>query len=998
MNIRVVFLLSFSFLLFSATFTLYGAGQGDRKSAGTIEDAEKLVSEKRYDEAIIVLVEIVRNDPEQMERAQSLINNIKKVRDRYNAKYEELIIVLFDEEDYERSLALIEELETLDNNPNDATQSAIKEARVSAELVYFRQVFNEIMNRGRELIVQGDYREAVRIYRTGFNLYRRTFDETEYGNIIKDPVYRDLDLITSDIETFSRTYDELSRIALQGVRIVSTTDPDQLDTTMAPVYTVFNRFQSYRERAEGVADTFSEQNTRIRNLGEGMNEDFFLSFMERILLGRAQIQWREGVAEAMALYWESQLYTVVAAAESRADSLYNEGLALFSEGRWNAASRVFKDLENLSREGERIAELTGSNIQITPSGNLSPGALEITARFAPPYEKFRHYRKASLAYSALCSAGRNLDLAKNANPNDYNALMAANDTMEENLGLLTGMTGNWDQLQTRKNPLAPAAFLAPLTETVLTASRKMTDDYEKTRTGVVTGLARLDMNPLGSRYTGLADRENQSALLIAGTEDPESGELIRYPRRGILLIDETLPLIDILITDLQNYVTLYRTRRTGLTDTTQIDRYILQAENWITSLEAGKGRLAALYASAQDAVYEAGRLVTRGDQLLEQARQEMNNDNYENAFNRSTEAYDAYVQALNFDEDVLERGALQQRTDTFNRSILEEWNRYVIVTVRGMINTGSTQYYQGSYIQSETTFKSAETLWSKTNPDNPNPEIVRWLGLVRNALSANTGRSMTEADPLYGEVAQLLNLAYRYYEEGKKLLTRNNKTDGLRALASAQEYIRQITVLFPLNQEASILGLRIEQVRDEKVFYQRFSEMFNAAREKIRTGVLERKREAYNDLRDLSAVLPDYPGLRGTIIDLEYDLGIRQRPVNTTRMRESDEYYRRALGIVRTDDRRQFRLAESYLKTAINLNPENQPALELLDQVMIYTGGTAVYALNTRDQAQFREAEEKYRNGEYYVARDIVNRLLENEKNRRYAPLLELKRSIDSRI
>jgi hypothetical protein len=984
-------------LLVTGAVHVSAAGQGDKGTAYTIEDAENLMAEKKYDDAIIVLVEIVRNDPEQMEKAQSLINDIKKVRDKYNAKYEELITVLFDEEDYERSLQLITELETLDSNPNDSTQNAIREARISAELVYFRQVFNEIMDRGRELIVQGDYREAVRIYRTGFNLYRRTFDEMEYGNIIKDPVYRDLDRLNTDLNVFNDTYDELARISAQGVRIISTTDPLALETTMAPVYTVFSRFSGYHDRATATAITFGAQNSRIRNLGTGVQEDFFLSFMEKILTGRSQMTWREGVREAMALYWEAQLLPILTAAETRADNLYADALALYNQGQWDTAERRFRELEKISQEGEKIAGLPGAHVFVSSAGNPTPGSGEIIRQFGPPFEKFRYYRKSARSYTALCAAGRNLDLARNTDRKNYNALLAVNGTMENDLQTLDETSQAWTGLGSGKGKLLPDETFDRLTGNVLAASVDMTARYENTRTEIITNLATMDLAPLETRFTDIRDREERSTLLVMGDASLETAALVRYPRRGMALVDETLPLIATLETDLEAYIGLYRSRKTGLKRSDQIDRYIAQAEKWVTDLRGIKGNLGTLYAQGQDAVYEAGRKISEGDLLLVEARREIQRSNYEEALKKSSSSFDAYVAALGFDEDSLNRNDLQKRTDDFNRNILEEWNRYVIITVRGMITEGSTLYYQGSYFQSENTFKEAEALWAKTNSE-PNGELTRWLGLVRNALSANTGRIMLESDPLYGEVTQLLNLAYRYYEEGKKLLTRGNKTDGLRALATAQEYVRQITVLFPLNQEASILGLRIEQVRDEKVFYQRFSELYNAAREKIRTGINEKKREAYNDLRDLAAVLPDYPGLQKTIVDLEYDLGIRQRPVDTTKQRESDQYFRRALAIVRTDDRRQFRLAESYLKTAIELNPDNQQALELLDQVMIYTGGTAVYSLNTRDQAQYRLAEEKYRKGEYYVARDIVNKLLENEQNRRFAPLLELKRSIDSRL
>ncbi|HUV08973.1 MAG TPA: hypothetical protein VMX75_14670, partial [Spirochaetia bacterium] len=92
----------------------FGGGQGE----DPLFKARELVTEKKYDEAIRILAEIVRRDPDKMDAVEALMREIRAIRDAFNKKYENLLAVLYEEKNVDKALVIINELLTMDPNPN----------------------------------------------------------------------------------------------------------------------------------------------------------------------------------------------------------------------------------------------------------------------------------------------------------------------------------------------------------------------------------------------------------------------------------------------------------------------------------------------------------------------------------------------------------------------------------------------------------------------------------------------------------------------------------------------------------------------------------------------------------------------------------------------------------------------------------------------------------------------------------------------------------------
>ncbi len=197
-----------------------------------------------------------------------------------------------------------------------------------------------------------------------------------------------------------------------------------------------------------------------------------------------------------------------------------------------------------------------------------------------------------------------------------------------------------------------------------------------------------------------------------------------------------------------------------------------------------------------------------------------------------------------------------------------------------------------------------------------------------------------------------------------------------------------------MNQEASVLSLEILKIKDADNFESVFRDKYNLAKERININ----PSESYIVLKDLAAIYPDYPGIKKAIYDTEIKLGMRTPPPDPAKIREAANLYQKAYAIVSSNVRSNYPTALEYLNRAFKLNPDNSRITVLKDRVQTEMGGTTTVVLSSYAQEQYRLAEQEFISGNYYASLAIVNKLLQDKRNRNYTPLIELKRRIDSKI
>ena len=317
----------------------------------------------------------------------------------------------------------------------------------------------------------------------------------------------------------------------------------------------------------------------------------------------------------------------------------------------------------------------------------------------------------------------------------------------------------------------------------------------------------------------------------------------------------------------------------------------------------------------------------------------------------------------------------------------------VIETVRKNLNKARDLYVREQFGDAESLLINSQSMWKTVNTTE-NAEVQYWLNLVQTALSVRSGRVIAETDPLYSEMSQVINLARNDYIKARSLASEGKNEQAIGFLQSAEEKLLYVSIPFPMNQEASILSLEIQRIKDPDNFDQLFREKYNLAKERININPTE----SYILLKDLAEINPDYPGIKKAIYDTEIKLGMRTPPPDPAKIREAEALYNKAYAIVSSNVKSSYPTALEYLNQAFVLNPDNSNVTYLKDRVQTEMGGSTTVVLSSYAQEQYRLAEQEFINGNYYASLAIVNKLLQDKRNRNYSPLLELKRRIDSKI
>ena len=77
-----------------------------------------------------------------------------------------------------------------------------------------------------------------------------------------------------------------------------------------------------------------------------------------------------------------------------------------------------------------------------------------------------------------------------------------------------------------------------------------------------------------------------------------------------------------------------------------------------------------------------------------------------------------------------------------------------------------------------------------------------------------TGRVIPPTAPLYPEMSQMLSIAHQYFDSGSAKIKKGQKAEGVELLEQAKKKLQEVQLVYPLNQEASLLTLRIDQLID----------------------------------------------------------------------------------------------------------------------------------------------------------------------------------------
>ncbi|TVQ40232.1 MAG: hypothetical protein EA384_03695 [Spirochaetaceae bacterium] len=985
-------------LLLLPSHVVVAAGQRE----DPVQAARVLMAEGRVNEAIVLLQDTVRRNPDRIEEAERLLSEIRAVRGRYNDVLDRLLAHLAaNPEDIVTTLSIIDELEALDQHPNERIAQQVGLARFVAQLAYDRSIADAIMRDAAELLDQERYVEAIDRYLSGFTLQREQFESRGYPALISGAVDRSIALVRSEATAFQQQLDQRERAHQELLQVVDVLDFGGIEVAVNRLDILKGDARRIEAQVVAAGETISGQRAVVPAVFPDDPVDWHMVLLEQFILGRPQQEEHEGVAGAMRLLSERQQQEWSPAVDRKRRELMLLAETHYGERRWTEARERYNDIRELSRFG---VSMSVAGVADPPDVAELDSALErLDAAELEVYLLHHAGYRASQILGAVTVGLEMMDAALEDAADTVDALRVQRVALADAETLLDERRAGW-AATVALYPLDAPVFPESAADTVERSGELLNASHAEVRraeTDTVRTIGNLRYGQLSAEYLSNDETYQLAVQRIEGVEvdalddadDEEGGLVFRYPREALDDLQAAAEEIDTLRSEAEALISLLEAERDYVRRDQRVAQTLTDTRELLSRLNGLRDNVATAIGSAQQRIATAAELRARGDQLVAQAQQALAGLDVNRARELWEQARETYFEALEVQEDEDFRRQADARIVALGVRLQEAENELIVQRVRELIDRADALYRQEDYRSASSVLNEARETWARTNVDQ-NPEIERLDRFVTAALTMESRRTLVATEPLYPVLSNYLNLAQNDYDRARDVIRTSSLAAAEPLLARAEQNLQNVTAVRPYNWEARLLQLEILRIVEADDFAARFASRVEEAWARRN----EDPTEALVDLQALRAIDPRYPNLQSRIEQLEIGLGIRPDPITQAQIARSNQLLQQARNLAAAGGAAQVRAAISLLEEAVTLNPGNNQAKVLLDTLRIGTGGQAAVALSSADEQQFRRAETLFVEGNVAQAFAIVERLLQDENNRLYPPLLSLRQRIANRL
>lgn len=955
---------------------------------------DRLIKDKNYNEAILELATYMQENPDDFDGAQRRIRRIIDLRDMYNSKAIELLLVLASEPtNDQKKLEMITYMESLEKNPNQATRNFIMGTKEAAQFTYYRAKFDEIMLMGDAFIDKGQYVDAAQKFTEGYVFYKQEYDE-EADSAVLSQVNSSLGQIMSAIGIFIELQISLDVAVAACVQAVNEADFVKAEAAYFVFQAELERLARLRNTIAEAGWFFSDSFTELQSGSELLTENSFLPFAYRFTLGRKTSTRFEGVLGAIDAQWNKALDTLQTASDSTIRGQWTAGNASLSTSSGAAEGIAYLDsAKRFASLGGKIAssaslfttrEDTFGKREYESIAQRYAGMDTLVSTFSLIAERYVSYdtlKKRIEGYSGEEPVADAIRKAPSTTVLAYSSLVSELDALIEDVSIDT-------------SPLTALGGLALYQQELESFRDRFSRILVADRLSLVLASANFQDRAVARILSEWQARYAEGNTLLEGVSAPPPATTLYYPVESIVVfnglragVTSDLKAVSAVLSDLRKVPEALLSNKT----------YALSVSNIAASaasLDSLYGTAGAAIARANSRILQANLARQESDLRYVQSQAALKKLDFQSARENLQRSRDKVNQSLALQESVPLRNESDSKLEKLGLEITRIENESVVREVRVLISSGKNFYYLGNFDQAEQILIQARTRWAVTNIE-PNPEISNWLEIINTALSMKTGRTIPVSAPLYPQMSQILSSANQLYNEGSVLIAALKKAEALAVLTSAKEKLQQLQLVYPINQDAGQLTLRINQLIDPAVF----TEFFKQKVEYVRANYKTERQTAYGDLLDLYEINPQYPGIEKLLNEVEIFLGIQIPPPDPKALARSLELTRSAQKIYDANTRSMFQVALNQLDEAIKLNSENQTAIALKDRVQTSGGGgQSVAVLSGIDEAKYQQAVQELQKGNKITASALVEQLLLNPKSKNSSKILDLKKRIDSQL
>ncbi|MCK5198453.1 MAG: hypothetical protein KAR21_08885 [Spirochaetales bacterium] len=995
---NIYYLLLFFVIL--GPVNLYAGGQKEDR----IPQAMALVEERRYNDAILLLTEIMKTNPDQFAEAQKLIQEISVVRSAYNDLYAQLIEVLDppagEAIDEDRAYEIIKEMENLDSDPNKAAVAAFAQARESIVFAVNDRAYDILMETAAAQISRKGYTEAIETYLGGFSLHREGFVEKDYGNIVEDQIAIYQDGIRVAARGFLNLYNTISNGSKEYSQVIKRGLVDEIEDGYADYSIVMLKVSTYWRTLKGIPEKLN--NIRLSVQREDESDIPYISTTSVLVTGRHSSEIKEGISGILSYVWDDAQSSVYSEIILELEDSYRDAVDKFEASSFSESRDLFSATGRLASVVVNVLKLRGdmlymdSSLAFKDSGIMTVNAELPDLLFAQSIsESVLRYKDLSLIAEELNSISKTVEAAgsvegineaifglDNIQTGFNNNKTAITEFIDEQ-SLVTDsvldLTKTKDSMVNLKNNLG-ILNKNIFTVKVRSEERKLT----------------LEIEPVLLKIADSIEVIQRSATYVEGVDEIINGlpQKVKRPDRAEDLLTQTKTDLEAADTALTRFIkNIEDGKDSAIKSAPSIIIQLNSAADLKSDIRLRKQEIDKLLSKAKILNDEADDAYSFGILRLDEAYGKFDREDFDGARKKYYEAETLFLKSLEFREDVKVRNLLTGELARLDSDITLSLNRKIISEVRQLINRGKDYYNLQEFIKAEQSLQQAQARYKITNEDN-NPEVDNWLAKVKRALEATSGREIAITDPLYSDIIAILNRAGEEFEEGKTLLKSNGKDEAEVHFSEAIKNIELIKEPFPRNFKASVLYLQILEYTQQETFNSFFQSMYDTAISNISND----PKTADDDLLALYQINPDFSGIKTAVYRSGVASGRIIPPPAQVDIKRATDLYKQAKTIVDLDRRSQFPIALAYLEEAILINSDYDAAAILMDKIRTSTGGISEVAMSTSDTQQLRYAESLYIEGRYLEANIIINQLWNNPLNRKSSKLNDLKTKVEARL
>lgn len=986
MNKKNYFILIFLFPLFIA---VYARGNRD------YENAEILIHSNKNNDALEAITQVLETKPDSSEYAIKLIRQTLQSQKEFQEQFDALLDLLYEDPDNnEKKLALILALERHHYDMKPEVKDFLEKLKVSSIYAIQRIRFLMYMDQGIAYINEREYNKAAQTFVKGYAIYNDKFQVENAGTKILEDVNKQINDVKEAVKKYEVIYDNFIKTAEKLNNQIknhnSALTEQEFGKLELLIKDLYSLIETSAHNGSVLKKIYEAEATQNKNIDETL-----LPFAYRLTIGRDSAVSFEGVKGAMEagfffgldsvsdLYWNEirNLFTTLCddfTFNADNSDLFDKNILYINECLKYLQKIYFAQAGN-SKFRFIKNDMGKQNEKIRTAADLVEN---IVATKKVCSQLFEFEKKANIITEDYAGSAYDLRDERNVRITDLNNAANATHVMVVDAEKLFAKNRSVSHSELEQEIELLKAKQDGILERIVSLRLNLFEQAAivKDRAGeIVLESSKKNYAEWRSFIPQNEELKDEHVKISPALASKELSALKKVVEKDIDLLNK----FTVEVAPLNPFL--------NLSDV--FSKHISGIHNTISSLKNLSDNIKNDITYSNSLVIRIQLAKNEADLRYEQAIQYLKKGNF-NAAREYIELSRAKTDdALQLESNQEYLKMTDERLNKLGIEINNAENAVVIRDVRNYLDNAKKNYFNGEFQLAEDALISARNRWAVTHVEL-NEEITNWLGIVSTADSLKTGRTIPVTAPLYPQIIQLLSNATQLYTASIAKINSAERETALQNLNAARENIKQVLLVYPFNETAGQLNLKIDKLLDPKNFNTQFRRKLITIKNEYKIN----SQRSYSDLLDLYSIDKNFPGIAALKDEMEIYLGIKMPPPDLKAIAESKRLTDSARKILTDRNTLEFPIAIQQLNRAIKLDIDNIEAVRLKDEIQMNMGGGSVIVLSAANEAKYRQAVSELKKGNKIIAAALVEQLMQDKDAKNSAKVRELKKRIDAQL